>query len=109
MLKKILFLTLTVALMAGCHGPARGYYRSVHYSPSSVVVYKPAPAVYRSAPPPPVAVYKPAPPPVIVHKPAPAAYQPAPPPRQAPNNRPAPPPERKGRPGEVDFSLHRRR
>ena len=73
MLKKILFLALTVALMAGCRstGPVRTHYTgaalvgSGHYSPAPVVVYKPAPAAYRPAPsPPPVyRVYSPGPPP----------------------------------------------
>ena len=61
MLKKVLFLALAVALMAGCRstGPVRTHYigapaiRSGYYSPAPVVVYKPAPAVYRPAPPPP--------------------------------------------------------
>ena len=83
MLKKILFLALTAALMAGCHssGAARTHYtgaatiRSGYYSPAPVVVYKPAPVAYRPAPPPPV--YR--------------AYSFAPPPRYA-QSRPTPPP-----------------
>ena len=76
MLKKILFVALTVALMSGCHaaGPARMHYTgavavsSGHYAPAPVVVHRPAPVVYRPAPPPPryaAPSHKPAPPPPV--------------------------------------------